>query len=119
MAMVILQILVRGAGAQTEVIWGVNNGTAIGKKIFETVTGVTVDKAVAGAVKIGVSGGDLTINGALNNSGTAELNGKFVLEIGFDQKNIVINLLKKEGFYINSINKDLAKNDRCIVCSKI
>ena len=53
---------------------------------------------------------------------TSELikkNGKFVLEIGFDQKNIVINLLKKEGFYINSINKDLAKNDRCIVCSKI
>ena len=46
-------------------------------------------------------------------------NGKFVLEIGFDQKNIVINLLKKEGFYINSIIKDLAKNDRCIVCSKI
>ena len=46
-------------------------------------------------------------------------NGKFVLEIGFDQKNSVISLLKKEGFYINSINKDLGKNDRCIVCSKI
>ncbi len=46
-------------------------------------------------------------------------NGKFVLEIGFDQKNKVISLLKKEGFYINSINKDLAKNDRCIVCTKI
>ena len=46
-------------------------------------------------------------------------NGKFVLEIGFDQKNIVISLLKKEGFYINSINKDLANNDRCIVCTKI
>ena len=45
--------------------------------------------------------------------------GKFVLEIGFDQKNIVISLLKKEGFYINSINKDLANNDRCIVCTKI
>ena len=29
-------------------------------------------------------------------------NGKFILEIGFDQKNKVINLLKKEGFYINS-----------------
>ena len=42
-------------------------------------------------------------------------NGKFVLEIGFDQKNKVISLLKKEGFYINSINKDLANNDRCIV----
>ena len=46
-------------------------------------------------------------------------NGKFVLEIGFDQKNRVIDLLKKEGFYINSIYKDLAKNDRCIVCTKI
>ncbi len=46
-------------------------------------------------------------------------NGKFVLEIGFDQKNKVISLLKKEGFYINSINKDLANKDRCIVCTKI
>ena len=46
-------------------------------------------------------------------------NGKFVLEIGFDQKNKVNSLLKKEGFYINSINKDLANNDRCIVCTKI
>ena len=46
-------------------------------------------------------------------------NGHFVLEIGFDQKNKVISLLKREGFYINSINKDLAYNDRCIVCTKI
>jgi len=46
-------------------------------------------------------------------------NGMFVLEIGFDQKNKVISLLKKEGFYINSINKDLANKDRCIVCTKI
>ena len=46
-------------------------------------------------------------------------NGKFVLEIGFDQKNEVINLLKKEGFYINSSKKDLANNDRCIVSTKI
>ena len=45
--------------------------------------------------------------------------GKLVLEIGFDQKNIVNSLLKKEGFYINSINKDLANNDRCIVCTRI
>ena len=46
-------------------------------------------------------------------------NGKFILEIGFDQKNKVINLLKKEGFYINSTQKDLAGNDRCIVSTKI
>ncbi len=46
-------------------------------------------------------------------------NGKFILEIGFDQKNKVINLLKSEGFYINSNQKDLANNDRCIVSTKI
>jgi len=46
-------------------------------------------------------------------------NGKFILEIGFDQKNKVIKLLNKKGFYINSTLKDLAKNDRCIVSTKI
>jgi len=46
-------------------------------------------------------------------------NGKFILEIGFDQKNKVINLLNKEGFYINSAQKDFSKNDRCIVSTKI
>ena len=46
-------------------------------------------------------------------------NGKFILEIGYDQKRKVVNLLKKEGFYINSIQKDLAKIDRCIICTKI
>ncbi len=46
-------------------------------------------------------------------------NGKFILEIGFDQKNKVINLLKRKGFYINSTQKDLANNDRCIVSTKI
>jgi release factor glutamine methyltransferase len=53
---------------------------------------------------------------------TSELikkNGKFILEIGFDQKNKVINLLNREGFYINDTLKDLANNDRCIVSTKI
>ena len=45
--------------------------------------------------------------------------GKLILEIGFDQKNKVINLLNKEGFYINNTYKDLADNDRCIVCTKL
>ena len=46
-------------------------------------------------------------------------NGKFILEIGFDQKNKVIKLLNEKGFYINSTIKDYAKNDRCIVSTKI
>jgi release factor glutamine methyltransferase len=46
-------------------------------------------------------------------------NGKLILEIGFNQKNKVIKLLNKKGFYINSTLKDLAKNDRCIVSTKM
>tara|TARA_B100001057_G_scaffold188070_1_gene188878 strand:+ start:7905 stop:8747 length:843 start_codon:yes stop_codon:yes gene_type:complete len=46
-------------------------------------------------------------------------NGKFVLEIAYNQKNKVIDLLKNKGFYINKIIKDYAKNDRCVVSTKI
>ncbi len=44
--------------------------------------------------------------------------GLLVLEIGFDQKNKVRNLLKSKGFCIKKIIKDLAKNDRCIISLK-
>ena len=46
-------------------------------------------------------------------------NGKFVLEIGFNQKNKVIKLLREKGFYTNYTLKDLGLNDRCIVSTKI
>jgi release factor glutamine methyltransferase len=46
-------------------------------------------------------------------------NGKFVLEIGFNQKNKVKEILKKEGFYINKAIKDYGNNDRCIISTKI
>ncbi len=46
-------------------------------------------------------------------------NGKLVLEIGFDQKNRTLDILKKNSFYINKILKDYGKNYRCIVSTKI
>ncbi len=46
-------------------------------------------------------------------------NGKFILEIGFNQKNKTINLLKEKGFYINGVTKDFSKNYRCVVSTKI
>jgi release factor glutamine methyltransferase len=46
-------------------------------------------------------------------------NGKFILEIGFDQKNKVIKILKKKGFYVNKAIKDYGNNDRCIISTKI
>ena len=46
-------------------------------------------------------------------------NGKLILEIGFNQKNKVKEILKKKGFYINKVLKDYGKNDRCIISTKI
>ena len=46
-------------------------------------------------------------------------NGKFILEIGFNQKNKVKKILKKEGFYVNKVLKDYGNNDRCIISTKI
>ena len=45
--------------------------------------------------------------------------GRLILEIAFNQKKEVKKLLRNNGFYINSVIKDLAKNDRCIISTKI
>ena len=44
--------------------------------------------------------------------------GKLILEIAFNQKEEVKNLLRNNSFYINSVVKDLGKNDRCIISTK-
>ena len=46
-------------------------------------------------------------------------NGRFVLEIGFDQKKKTLEILKNNGFFINRAVKDYGKNDRCIICTKL
>jgi len=46
-------------------------------------------------------------------------NGRFILEIGFGQKNRILNILKKNNFFINKVLKDYGKNDRCIISTKI
>ena len=48
-----------------------------------------------------------------------KLNGKLIFEIGHGQKKQVVKYLKVKKFYINSINKDYAGIDRCIVSTKI
>ena len=45
--------------------------------------------------------------------------GKLILEIAYNQKKEVKKLLERNNFYINSVIKDLAKNDRCIISTKI
>ena len=48
-----------------------------------------------------------------------KINGKIIIEIGFNQKSKALELLKKNGFYINKTLKDYGKNDRCIISTKI
>ena len=55
----------------------------------------------------------------LKSSELIKINGKLILEIGFDQKKDVKKILKNKGFYINNVLKDYAYNDRCIVSTKL
>ena len=48
-----------------------------------------------------------------------KLNGKLIIEIAHNQKKTVKNILKYNGFLINKVVKDLGKNDRCIISTKI
>ena len=45
--------------------------------------------------------------------------GKLILEIGFNQKDKVKEMLKKKGFYVNHTFQDYGNNDRCIISTKI
>ena len=46
-------------------------------------------------------------------------NGKLIIEIAYDQRNRVCNMLNFRGYYINKVLKDYAQKDRCIVCTKL
>jgi release factor glutamine methyltransferase len=73
--------------------------------------------------KLALSGGldgFLKIRKIINKAKTLiKKNGKFILEIGFNQKNKVKEILKEEGFYANKAIRDYGNNDRCIVSTKI
>ena len=45
--------------------------------------------------------------------------GKFILEIEKKKKSRTLKILKNNGFYINSVLRDYAQNERCIVSTKI
>ena len=55
-------------------------------------------------------------------NGTAKLikkKGFLILEIGKDQTEKVKSILKEKGFFVKKIYKDLARNNRCILSTKI
>ncbi len=46
-------------------------------------------------------------------------NGNLIIEIGDNQKNHSVKILRKNGFYVRKICKDLSGKDRCIISKKI
>ena len=53
-----------------------------------------------------------------NSSKLIKKNGVLIIEIAFNQTDKVKKILKKNGYYIKDVIKDLADNDRCIVSIK-
>ena len=64
--------------------------------------------------------GSLVLNKVIKKSSSLiKIGGKLILEIGYDQRLEIMKLLRNNGFYLNKIIKDYAKNDRCIIATKI
>ena len=67
----------------------------------------------------GIDGLSETRKIILKSSELIKKKGYLFLEIGFDQKDKVKEILKNNGFYIKKVIKDLSNHDRCIVSIKI
>ena len=82
-----------------------------------------LEKDISFEPKLALSGGldgFSKIRKVINKTKTLiKKNGKFILEIGFNQKNKVKKILREEGFYVNKAIKDYGNNDRCIISTKI
>ena len=53
-----------------------------------------------------------------NSSNLIKRNGILILEIAFDQNDKVKKILRRNGYYIKNVVKDLAGNNRCIISIK-
>lgn len=96
----------------------VSNPPYIKRKVIETL-----DKEVQSEPHIALDGGEdgLDFYRIIVNEAYKHLNevGKLYLEIGYDQKEEVVDLLKENGNYKEIYSKkDLYGNDRVVCCIK-
>ena len=82
----------------------------LGKDIADYEPKIALDGGEDGFAKI-----TKVISGA---SSLIKKNGKLILEIGFDQKEGTLKILKNNNFYVNKVCKDYGGNDRCIISTK-
>ena len=71
------------------------------------------------ALKGGIDGFTILKRVIKKSSRLLKIGGKLILEIGFDQKLKVSELLKKEKYFVNKIVKDYGNRDRCVICTKL
>ena len=67
----------------------------------------------------GIDGLSKIKNIILKSSKLIKRGGKLIIEIGFDQKFKVQEILKKNFFYVNKVVKDYSGKDRCIISTKL
>ena len=67
----------------------------------------------------GIDGLSKIRNIILKSSKLIKRGGKLIIEIGFDQKFKVQEILKKNFFYVNKVVKDYSGKDRCIISTKL
>ena len=71
------------------------------------------------ALNEGTNGIEILMKVILRASQLLKINGKLIIEIGYNQKYKVIKLLKKNNFFVNKIVKDFSNIERCIVSTKL
>ena len=67
----------------------------------------------------GIDGLSKIKNIILKSSKLIKRGGKLIIEIGFNQKFKVQEILKKNFFYVNKVVKDYSGKDRCIISTKL
>ncbi len=70
------------------------------------------------ALNGGIDGIEVLTKVILKASQLLKVNGKLIIEIGINQKYKVIEILKKNNFFINKTVKDLSSINRCIISTK-
>ncbi|AFS47885.1 methyltransferase family protein [alpha proteobacterium HIMB5] len=85
------------------------------KNLMKDVIGYEPENALNGG-----NDGVFEIKKVINKSSKLlKKNGKLILEIGYNQKDKVKEILKNNGFFVQKVIKDFGKKNRCLTSIKI
>ena len=97
----------------------ISNPPYINKFYLKYLERDVIDYEPSLALEGGIDGFTVLKRVIKKSSRLLKIGGKLILEIGFDQKLKVSELLKKEKYFVNKTVKDYGNRDRCIICTKL